>query len=106
MTGTDLMEPEQQYQFEAELWVYAGAKAAWHFITVPADISHSLSFFAGSTNGFGSIRVRVGIGESRWETSVFPDKASGCYFLPVKAAVRKAERISTGDRVEVELSTG
>ncbi|WP_420409444.1 DUF1905 domain-containing protein [Hoeflea sp.] len=100
------MEPEQYYSFEAELWLYAAAKAAWHFVTVPADISHSLRFFAGSKNGFGSIRVRVRIGNSSWDTSVFPDKASGCYFLPVKAAVRKAEAISTGDRVKVELSTG
>jgi hypothetical protein len=69
-------------------------------------ISHSLRFFAGRTNGFGSIRVRVRIGESRWATSVFPDKKSGCYLLPVKAAVRKAEGITTGDRVSVELQTG
>ncbi|WP_394689625.1 DUF1905 domain-containing protein [Hoeflea sp.] len=100
------MEPEQHYSFEAELWLYPGDKASWHFITVPEDISQSLRFFAGTTNGFGSIRVRTRIGESRWETSVFPDKKSGCYFLPVKAAVRKAERITTGDTVSVELRTG
>lgn len=100
------MEPEQHHSFEAELWLYPGDKAAWHFITVPEDISHSLRFFAGTTNGFGSIRVRVRIGESRWETSVFPDKKSGCFFLPVKAAIRKAERITTGDKVSVELRTG
>jgi hypothetical protein len=99
------MEPEQHHSFEAELWLYPGAKAAWHFVTVPAGISHSLRFFAGRTNGFGSIRVRARIGESRWETSVFADKASGCYLLPVKATVRKAEGISTGDKIGVELQT-
>jgi hypothetical protein len=100
------MEPEQIYSFEAELWLYPGDKAAWHFITLPEDVSHSLRFFTGTTNGFGSIRVSVKIGESRWDTSVFPDKKSGCFFLPVKAAVRKSERITTGDRVGVELQTG
>tara|TARA_R110002020_G_scaffold5971_6_gene24597 strand:- start:2211 stop:2519 length:309 start_codon:yes stop_codon:yes gene_type:complete len=102
------MEPEQSYSFEAKLWLYPGEKAAWHFITVPLDISHQIRFFAGRTNGFGSVRVRVRarIGDTRWETSLFPDKASGSYFLPLKAAVRKAEHITTGDRVRVELATG
>ena len=53
------MEPEQSYSFEAKLWLYPGEKAAWHFITVPLDISHQIRFFAGRTNGFGSVRVRV-----------------------------------------------
>ena len=100
------MNPEQSYSFEAELWIYSSSKAAWYFITVPQEISHQIRFFAGTTNGFGSIRVGVRIGESRWATSLFPDKSSGCYFLPVKAAIRKAESIATGDRVTVELKTG
>ncbi|KGF69985.1 hypothetical protein LL06_07710 [Hoeflea sp. BAL378] len=100
------MEPDASHSFEAELWLYPGEKAAWHFLTVPADISRRIRFFAGSTNGFGSVRVRARIGETRWETSLFPDKASGCYFLPLKADVRRAEGITTGDRVRVELVTG
>lgn len=99
------MEPEQRYNFEAELWLYPGVKAAWHFVTVPSDVSHSLRFFAGRTKGFGSIRVRARIGDSHWQTSVFPDKKTGCYFLPVKADVRRAQSISVADLVSVELIT-
>ncbi|MBU4529406.1 MAG: DUF1905 domain-containing protein [Hoeflea sp.] len=98
------MLPEQSLSFEAEIWLYPGEKASWHFITVPTEVSRQIRFFAGKTNGFGSIRVRAQIVATRWETSLFPDKASGCYFLPVKAMVRKAERITTGDWVSVELS--
>lgn len=100
------MHPDQSHSFEAELWLYPGEKASWHFITVPVEISHQIRFFAGTTNGFGSIRVSAGIGDTRWATSLFPDKASGSYFLPVKATVRKAENITTGDRVCVELRIG
>lgn len=100
------MIPEQSHSFEAELWLYSGAKASWHFITVPSEISQEIRFFSGRTNGFGSIRVSARIGDSRWATSIFPDKASGCFFLPVKAEVRRAEAITTGDRVGVELSIG
>lgn len=100
------MIPEQSHSFEADLWLYSGAKASWHFITVPAEVSQQIRFFSGRTNGFGSIRVSARIGDSRWTTSIFPDKASGCFFLPVKTAIRHAESISTGDRVLVELSMG
>lgn len=100
------MLPEQTYRFEAELWLYAAARAAWHFITVPADIAGQIRFMAGRTRGFGSIRVDACIGESRWSTSLFPDKATGSYFLPVKADVRRAAGIAAGDRVSVELTIG
>ena len=100
------MDPDQEYSFEGELWRSKGPGASWVFITVPAEISHQIRFLHGKTKGFGSIRVRCMIGESRWNTSLFPDKASGCYFLPVKAAVRKAQAISAGDRVRIEIRTG
>ena len=100
------MQPDRTHSFEAELWLYPGEKAAWHFITVPLEISQEIRFFAGSTNGFGSVKVSVRIGGSRWSTSLFPDRKSGCYFLPLKAGVRKAENITTGDRVSVEVMPG
>ena len=100
------MDPDQAYSFEAELWRSGAAKASWYFFTVPLEISQQIRFMAGVSKGFGSIRVRASTGDSRWSTSLFPDKASGCYFLPVKADVRKAQAISTGDRVSVQLSIG
>ncbi len=54
--------------------------------------------------GFGSVRVAVEAGGSRWETSVFPDGASGCYVLPIKKAVRVAERVEEGDDLTVTLT--
>ena len=100
------MEPEETFRFDAEIWCYSAAKASWYFLTVPEDISHHIRFMAGSSKGFGSVRVAATIGGSRWATSLFPDKKSGCFFLPVKAAIRRAEGVTTGDRVAVELRTG
>lgn len=99
------MTPEQHYLFEAELWRVDGA-AAWHFITVPDAISAEIRFLAGGAKGFGTVRVNARIGQSNWKTSLFPDKASGCYFLPVKADIRRTEHISHGDQVSVELRIG
>jgi len=54
--------------------------------------------------GFGSARVTVTIGETSWQTSVFPHKASGGWFLPVKAAVRKAEGLVKGDMTSISIA--
>ena len=56
----------------------------------------------GKRRGFGSVKVAVRVGESRWKTSVFPQKGGG-WFLPIKAAVTRAEGLEDGEAVEVEL---
>jgi hypothetical protein len=52
--------------------------------------------------GFGSVKVEVRLGESRWSTSVFPQKKGG-WFLPVKKAICRAESLEEGDEVEIRL---
>lgn len=56
----------------------------------------------GRRRGFGSVKVNVEIGASRWRTSAFPQKEGG-WFLPVKKAICRAEGIGSGDEVEVRL---
>ena len=56
----------------------------------------------GKRRGFGSVRVTVSLGDSRWQTSLFPNK-DGSWFLPIKKPVRVAEGLVDGDAVEVEL---
>ena len=56
----------------------------------------------GKRRGFGSVKVTVTLGESRWQTSLFPNK-DGSWFLPVKKPVRMAEGLVEGEEIEVEL---
>ena len=56
----------------------------------------------GRRRGFGSVRVEVRIGDSRWSTSVFP-QTDGGWFLPVKKAIARAEGVGAGDEVAVRL---
>lgn len=91
------------FDFTGELWVWDGP-AAWHFVTVPAGVSEVIRTVHGpSVRGFGSVRVAVAIGTTRWRTSVFPQSSEGTYALPVKKQVRSAEGITAGDTVEVRL---
>ena len=56
----------------------------------------------GRRRGFGSVKVQVTLGGSRWSTSVFPQKDGG-WFLPVKKAICRAEDFHTGDDLEIRL---
>ena len=47
------------------------------------------------------ITVRVRIGRTTWETSLFPK--DGRYVVPLKDAVRAAERLDEGETASVWL---
>ena len=91
-------------KFQAQLWKYQAPKAAWYFITLPKEdslrINHQNLL---KIKGWGSIPVEVKIGQNVWRTSIFPSSKSGCYILPIKAEIRKKEKISEGDVVNVEF---
>ena len=95
-----------EFQFTAPLWEWP-AKAAWFFVTLPVDVAGEIRLITSDEmmpkRGFGSARVEVRVGGSVWATSVFPDKQSGSYVLPIKAAVRKAEGLDKHDDVTVLL---
>jgi hypothetical protein len=70
---------------------------------VPDDVSLGIRAIAAEvTYGWGVVPVRVRIGESVFETSLFPK--DGGYVVPVKDAVRKGEGLALGDRVELALA--
>ncbi len=92
------------FTFTGQIWEWKG-KGSWHFITLPEDISADIkSFTRHRKTSFGSVRVKVKIGETEWLTSLFPDKKRGAYLLPVKASARKTENINSGDCPLVMIS--
>lgn len=91
------------FDFTAELWLWDGP-AAWHFVTIPGEVSEIIrTVSAPVERGFGSVRVAVTIGATRWQTSVFPQSSHGTYVLPVKNQIRTAEGITAGDEVTIHL---
>lgn len=87
------------------MWRWSGGKAAWFFITLPTALSREIRLVdAGPRRvGFGALRVEATIGESTWQTSIFPAAELRAYVLPVKAAIRKAEGLIEGKLVEVRI---
>ena len=93
----------ETYAFAAEIWESAST-GAWAFVTVPSEASEDIRLLTGPPVAFGSVRVEVTLGRSTWRTSVFPDSSLGCYVLPVKKAIRRAEELEIGDVAEVSLT--
>jgi len=94
----------QRYTVTAKIWLYQG-QAAWHFLSVPKKESAEIKASASlPRRGWGSVPVTVALGNTTWKTSIFPDKASGMYLLPLKAAVRNKEEVEEGDLVEFTIT--
>jgi hypothetical protein len=87
--------------FNGKIWYWHGP-APWYFVSVPAEHYHDLkAMLKIVTYGWGMIPATVRIGKTEWETSLFPK--DGCYIVPIKASVRKAENLEEGDQVAVRL---
>jgi hypothetical protein len=100
------------WDITGKLWRWQGkakdgtpSSMSWFFITIDGTVADAIRAASpGRTAAWGSVYVSVTIGATSWRTSLFPSKEVGGYLLPVKAAVRKVERIAEGDAVEVRIA--
>lgn len=89
--------------FDAQVWIHPGG--SWHFVALPDEEADDIEERFGATaGGFGSVRVEVCIGSSRWRTSIFPDSKRRTYVLPIKKPIRTAEGLSAGSTATIELT--
>lgn len=87
------------YTFSSKVTVYPGM-SAWRFLGLPTNEAKEIKEKYGKlAKGWGSLPISATIGETTWESSIFPDKKSGSYLLPLKSAIRKAEGIADTDTV-------
>lgn len=102
------------YKIRADVWLYPGM-SGWHFVSVPKGTAAEIKKeFGARARGWGSLPVTVTltaphrrsgqVAAATWKTSIFPDKKTGTYLLPLKAAVRKKAGIKNGDTITFSLS--
>ena len=98
-----------EWQVRGAVWLWQGAdgapaKGSWYFLTIDGETAQAIRGAAVNAAAWGSVYVTVTIGATTWRTSLFPSKAHGGWLLPLKAAVRKAEKIVDGSMVEAVLT--
>ena len=93
----------RDYTVRARVWRWKSG--SWHFANLSLKQSAEIRRRFGATaRGWGSIRVRIRIGETKWNTSLFPSNENKTYLFAIKADVRKAEDIDAGDRITAVVS--
>lgn len=98
------MTVKNTYKISSKVFLWQGM-SAWHFVGVPKKQSEEIKKrFGAKAKGWGSLPVEVTIGKTKWKTSIFPDKRSGTYLLPLKAEARKKEGILNDDTVNILLA--
>ena len=81
---------------------YWRGPAPFYFVAVPQEQSANIKVISNLvTYGWGVIPVHACIGDTQWQTSLFPK--DGLYLVPLKASVREAEGLAEGDEVEIRL---
>lgn len=94
------------YKFKSEVWLYPGM-VGWHFINLPKKQSEEIkNKFGKNARGWGSLPVIVKVGKTSWKTSIFPDKKSETYLLPIKSEVRRKEKILKGNIRTLVITIG
>jgi hypothetical protein len=92
-----------KFKIKEKVWLYPGA-TPWHFVSVPKKESEKIKKkFGADARGWGSLPVAVTLGKMKWKTSIFPEKRSGEYILPLKAEVRKKEGVMNGDIISFTI---
>lgn len=102
------MSERETIMFSGKVWVWqarSGEKPArWFFVSIEDEAAAEIRLASlGLTAGFGSLPVRARIGATAWRTSVFPQRETGGWLLPLKADVRKREGLEEGSEIEVAI---
>lgn len=104
-----MKKSQDKFVIENKIWLWSfDGTSAWHFVTLPPEVSLKIKKANLEKNGklkrgFGSIKVKVKIGETSFETSIFPNAKDKTYLLPIKKEVRRNEGLQEGDVVKFEI---
>ena len=106
----DFPEEPPKVEFSAPLLVWRTDQYGdMGYVVITGDAAQAISehelvrrLELGRRRGFGSVKVAVMVGGSRWSTSVFPQKSGG-WFLPMKKTICRAEGLEPGDEVQGSL---
>ncbi|HYF13371.1 MAG TPA: DUF1905 domain-containing protein [Candidatus Paceibacterota bacterium] len=95
---------KKTFTIEGEVVRYPGP-GGWYFVQADKEISDELRRSAHTKKvGWGYIKVKAKVGETSWETTLFPTKNNGPYLIAIKTDVRKVEHISEKDTVRINVA--
>lgn len=95
------MNGKIKYEFQAKIWLYTG-QGAWHFVSLPQGMAKEIrDNLQSEEEGWGRLKATAKTGSSQWETAIWFDTKQQTYLLPLKAEIRKKEKLKAEDVIDV-----
>ncbi|MBV7266229.1 DUF1905 domain-containing protein [Erythrobacter sp. WH131] len=89
---------------------WEGDRGTYHLVIFTGSEAEALTMHArlqrlefGKRRGFGSVKVRVRVGETEWKSSVFPQKQQCEWVLLISKKVMQQENLAEGNPVKLKL---
>ena len=95
--------PLMDFEFEGPVVEWRGP-APFYFVRIPEEESADIKFAAKGLEYWGQVPVQVRIGDTEFQTALFPK--GGLYLLPLKVAVRASAGVRVGQVLAVALNVG
>lgn len=93
------MNGKIKYAFTAKLWQHS-PPGGWHFVSLPAELASEIrENLKWQEEGWGRLKAMAEIGSSRWETAIWFDTKQKTYLLPLKAEIRRKEKLEPGENI-------
>lgn len=102
----------KKFKFQSKVFVWGAGNierkddsSSWRFARVPEDISAKIKEMQKGRlrRGWGAVYVKAKIGKNEWQTSIFPDRHSATYILPLKKQIRYEENLYDGIEIKVSI---
>jgi len=88
-----------QFSISAKLWRWPG-DMGWHFVNLDKVMSSKIRKLFPK----GFVKIKARLGQTDWNTSLFPHTETSVYLLAIKKSVRKKEELMEGDIVKVRFT--
>lgn len=90
-----------KYEFSEKSRQHA-SPGGWYFVSLPKEMSKEIrSVLKSEEEGWGRLKAVAKIGNSEWKTAIWFDSKNETYLLPLKAEIRRKEKIAAGNQIEV-----
>ena len=100
----------KKFKFKGKVFVWQSGygkdqSGAWRFTRLPENISAKIKELQKGKlrRGWGAVYTKAKIKKTEWQTSIFPDRRSATYLLPLKKEVRYEENLYDGIDINVSL---
>lgn len=107
-----MKKPKTTFKFKSKVIVWQNGvrakgddKGAWRFARVPEKISAKIKEMQQGKlrRGWGAVYVKAKVKKTEWQTSIFPDRHSNTYILPLKKEIRFEANLYDGDEFNFSI---